>query len=274
MSFELDTELVTGDGAAPEQLLFVLHGVFGQKANWRLFMRSVAKQRPDWGFVLCDLRGHGQSQGAKPPHTLAAMVADLRRVEARFEPPVVGVVGHSLGGKVALCYAAERADALREVWILDSNPGARDRGGPSAEVLELLEGLPKAFAERSDFTSAVEASGQSKAIAAWLAMNVKRAGDELLLNLDLPAIRSILDDYDARDMWPEVAREDAARALHLVVGEASYVWREGDIARLEALAAEKASVHVHLLEGAGHWLNVDAPDALRALFVERLSRAT
>lgn len=272
MAFELDTELVTADGAAPERLLLVLHGVFGSKKNWRLFMRSVAKERPDWGFVLCDLRGHGQSQGARPPHTLSAMVADLERVEDKLAGRVAGVAGHSLGGKVALCYAAERADRLREVWILDSHPGARDPGGPSAEVLKLLEGLPRAFAERKDFTSAVEAGGQSKAVAAWLAMNVKRAGDELLLNLDLPAIRCILDDYDARDMWPEVARPGGERALHMVIGGTSYVWREGDVARLEAIAAAEASVHVHRIEGAGHWLNVDAPDALRALFVEHLSR--
>ncbi len=270
MPIELHHELVTAEGHHPERLLFVLHGVFGSSVNWRLFTRSLANERPEWGFVLCDLRAHGRSQGARPPHDLDAMADDLTRLEGSLPSPVVGVVGHSLGGKVALAYAGKRVGRLRQVWVLDSQPGARAPGGPSSEVLELLEGLPRVFSERRDFTDAVEKGGQSKAVAAWLAMNVHRAGDELVLKLDLPAIRAILDDYFQRDLWGEVARGDESRELHLVMGSASYVWDPGDRSRLERLAEENAHVHLHVLEGAGHWVNVDAPEALRALFVAHL----
>jgi pimeloyl-ACP methyl ester carboxylesterase len=273
MPFELHTEVVQASGATPRRLSLVLHGVFGSGANWRSFMRAVAAARPDWGFVLCDLRGHGRSLGARPPHDLEAMADDLERLDGRFDAPIAGVIGHSLGGKVALCYAARRPGRLSEVWVLDSQPGARVFGGPTIEVLELLESLPAAFADRDAFVDAVKAGGQSQVMAAWLAMNVRRAGDEYLMELDLPALRLILESYYQTDMWPEIARRDPARALRVVVGGKSAVWQPGDADRLRALAAENPQLHVRELPAAGHWLHVDAPDELRQLFVSELGRA-
>jgi pimeloyl-ACP methyl ester carboxylesterase len=269
--FVLHHELVTAPDTTPARWLLVLHGIFGSGANWRQFCRSLAAARPEWGFVLVDLRGHGRSQGAKPPHDLDAMASDLIDLEHAVDLPVAGVVGHSLGGKVALVYAARRAGELDEVWMLDSSPSERTpkRASPTREVLEMLEGLPAAFGNRAEFVDAVTGSGHSKTLADWLAMNVRRAGDEHVLQLDLTSLRQILDDYYRRDVWAELERRDPRRRLHAVVGGKSYVWTADDRRRLDE-AAKKGTFELHVLEGAGHWLHVDAADELRALFVSRL----
>jgi esterase len=272
VSFILHHELVHAE--TPRRWLMVLHGVFGSGANWRLFMRSIARQAPTWGFVLVDQRGHGASQEPPAPHGIETMAEDLVRLEASLDFPVAGVAGHSLGGKVALAYAEKRADALEQVWILDSQPGARDesKASPTEEVLLMLEALPKTFADRKAFTSAVEATGQSRPIAAWLAMNVRRADDgSYYLRLDLPAVRQILADYFVADLWHEVSRVDARRELNIVVAGKSFVWRDGDRARLEAIAGDNPRVFAHVIEHASHWLHVDGADALRDLMVSRLS---
>ena len=75
-----------------------------------------------------------------------------------------------------------------------------------------------------------------------------------------------------RDLWPEVARVDARRQLHVVVAQRSFVWQPGDRARLAAIAAQNPGVRSHDID-AGHWLHVDAPDALRALLGEAISRS-
>jgi pimeloyl-ACP methyl ester carboxylesterase len=267
MPIALHTEVVTAAGATPERLALVLHGVFGSAANWRMFMRALVKERPDWGFVLCDLRGHARSQGASAPHDLQAMADDLVRTAEDLPLPVAGVIGHSLGGKVALTYAAREPAALEQVWVLDSQPGARPFSGMTVDVLELLERLPRVFADRKDFVDAVVAAGQPKPIAAWLAMNVRRDGDELVLHLDLPAIRSILEDFYRTDVWSMLAGNVRTQ---VVVATRSFIWGEGDVARLSDLASNRPTLKVHRLEGAGHFVNVDAPDALRALFVAHL----
>lgn len=267
MTCALHTELIKSKGVAPTRLALVLHGVFGSGANWRMFMRALVALRPDWGFVLCDLRGHARSQGAEPPHDLDAMADDLAEVARGLDAPVAAVIGHSLGGKVALAYASRAAAELEQVWVLDSQPGARAFEGMTVEVLELLESLPRVFTDRSEFVERVVAAGQSRPIASWLAMNVRREANELVLQLDLPVLRSVLDDYYRTDLWEVLT---SGRTTHMVVGTKSFVWSDEDLPRLDHLASQTPSLHVHRLVGAGHWVNVDAAEELRDLFVAHL----
>jgi len=136
--FTLQFELVAR--GEPQRWAFVLHGVFGRGANWRLFSRRLAEARDDWGFVLVDLRGHGGSCGAPPPHDLVTTAADLGRLEASVPGPVRGVLGHSLGGKVALQYASTKLGELDQVWVLDSRPGTHEPApepGPTERVYQM-----------------------------------------------------------------------------------------------------------------------------------------
>lgn len=269
MSFRLHSEIITAPGATPTHWLLVLHGVFGSGANWRLYMRRTARDRPELGFHLVDLRAHaGSAFGAPPPHSIAAMAEDLLAFDG-----IAGVIGHSLGGKVALAYASLRKDALDQVWVLDTQPGARpEEDSPTAKVLSLLSSLPERFDDRAGFVRAVEAGGQPRAIAQWLAMNLRRDGDTYRLELDLSAIRDILADHFRQDLWPEIERDDARRELHLVTGGRSFVWAPGDRERLAEIAARHRRVWVHPIAEAGHWLHADAPDALQALMGDAFSR--
>jgi len=256
----------------PAKWLFVLHGVFGSGRNWQLFCRSIARERPEWGFLLVDQRGHGDSMGAAPPDTVEAMAADLLALEGELGVRVSGVAGHSLGGKVALAYAARRADELDEVWVLDSQPGPRQESPQAAtrKVMETLRALPERFADRKAFVAEVTERGQPEPIAQWLAMNLRPAGEGQQLNLELDRIEAILADYVQRDLWPELERLDDRRRLHVVVAGDSPIWTYDDRDRLEAIAAQNRAVIPHLIEGAGHWVHVDAADEVRQLFIDEL----
>jgi esterase len=131
-------------------------------------------------------------------------------------------------------------------------------------VLALLEKLPKKWAHRDDFTKAVVAGGFEQHIAAWLAMNLNR--DTLALQLDLVALRAMLDDYYARDLWRAVEIPTLPGDVEYVIGSRSSSVPDADRRRLETAPPH---VHVHVVE-AGHWLNVDAPAAVVDLFVQRL----
>src|SRR5688572_18839444 len=113
-------------GASPQRWLFFLHGILGSGTNWRSFAQRLVDQHPIWGAVLVDLRMHGASQGAPPPHSIEAAAEDLTHLEAVLPGPARGVLGHSFGGKVALAYLSRRGEALSHAFILDSMPGTRD----------------------------------------------------------------------------------------------------------------------------------------------------
>jgi pimeloyl-ACP methyl ester carboxylesterase len=278
--------LVAPEGPAPAGWLLFLHGILGSGANWRTVARRLVAARPDWGAVLVDLRMHGRSQGAPPPHTLDAVAADLERLAADLAGrgmAVGGVVGHSFGGKTALAFRARAPRGLVETWVLDATPSAnpealppRDsaepEGEPSdavADVLGMLERLPGQFSSRDEFLAAVTGRGFSRPLADWLAMNLDRGEEGFQFRLDLAAIRALMGDYYAKDLWPAVESTELPGALGFVVGGRSSAVDAGDRARLEELAAADR-LGLHVLD-AGHWLHMDAPDELLALLTKGLA---
>jgi pimeloyl-ACP methyl ester carboxylesterase len=181
------------------------------------------------------------------------------------------MAGHSFGGKVVL--AARALAPVRQAWMLDASPGARpgaldDPSNSVVAVLELMERLPRAWARRDDFIAAVTAAGFAPAFAQWLAMNVvagAEPGAALALRLDLAALRSMLADHYARDLWAE-ALAPGGGALEIVIADRSSALGAADRARLDQAPPH---VHVHHVD-AGHWLHIEAPAAVIELFAEHL----
>jgi len=262
---------VTAEGATPARWMLALHGILGSGANLRGLARRLVDACPAWGVVLVDLRMHGTSQGAPPPHTLAAAADDLIRLEDALALPIQGALGHSFGGKVTLAYMdRRRADGrspLAEAWVLDASPSAERKGSPvrrssvTGEVVAMLRAIPQPLPSRERFFAIVAERSFPRSIAEWLAMNLRRADDGFRLRLDLDAIEALLADYFAHDLWHVLEEPGFADDLHVVIGGRSNALDAADRARLDELP----HVHAHLLPEAGHWVHVDAPDALFAL---------
>lgn len=264
---------VAVDPAAVRGWLLLLHGIYGSGANWRSVARALTERRPEWGAALVDLRMHGASQQAPPPHTLEAAAADLRALDDQLPGPVRAVCGHSFGGKVALRYRADAPASLLQTWMLDASPGARPEAmdepdNTVAAVLRMLDELPERHASRQDFTAEVTARGWPRMLGNWLAMNLEPDGDAMRMRLDTGAMRSLLGSYYDTDLWPAVSDANAPGELRVVIAGASNALTEADRERLAALESER--VRTEVLEGVGHWLHVEAPDRLIELMAGAL----
>lgn len=272
-------ELVIPEGPAPARWMLFLHGILGRRSNWRSFARRWVQARPGWGAVLVDLRDHGDSQGLAGPRTVAAAGADVAALaEAVTEQRggrVAGVLGHSFGGKVAIA-AAEQLRAgghpLEELWIIDAPPGPRTqpRDRTTERVFEVLEGLPDRFASRSELIEGLVAKGIVRSVAQWLATNLIETDDgRWRFGLPLARLRALLEDFARVDLWPIVEAEaEAGARVTLVLGGRSEAVFGEQRERAEALAGD-GRLALEIIEGAGHWVHVDRPDALLAA----LSRA-
>ena len=256
----------------------------GSGPNWRTIARRLVAARPDWGAVLVDLRMHGRSQEAPPPHTLVAVAEDLERLAENLGGQgvnVSGVIGHSFGGKAALAYRQRAPEGLVETWVLDASPSSRagalaesgtaapeTPGDGAGDVLLMLESLPGQFSSRDEFMAAMADRGFSRPLAEWLAMNLDRVDGGVRMRLDLGAVRALLADYHAQDLWPAVESELPGQLRFVVAGRSSAVSQD-DRARLESLAGDRIALHV---VDAGHWLHMEAADQLLQLFTDELSR--
>lgn len=261
--------------ASPERWCLVLHGILGSKTNWRTVIRRVAAELPAWGFVLPDLRNHGEAVGLPAPHTLDAVAADLDRLAAHLGLRFDAAVGHSYGAKAALAWTARAGGDLDHCVLVDGNPGARpDARGAEATVqaLDALAELRGDFDTREAFTGALAARGFSQQLAAWMAMNLSPHEGRYRLRTDVAAVRAMLDDYFARDLWPLVESPPGHVRVHALVGGRSSSLDAGDRERLaHAADALPTRVRYRVVEDAGHWVHVDAPDATVALLVEALT---
>ena len=265
----LAAERVSAQGRAPSTWIYVLHGVYGMGRNWASVMRRLVEERPELGAVLVDLRMHGASQGFAPPHTLEAAARDLVELEGALAVPADVVMGHSFGGKVALQRARMAEGSLRQVWVVDSTPSAREPSGSAWEMLERLRSLRGPFESRDEVVGALEDQGISTMIARWMATNLERGEDGLRWRFDFEAVEALLRDFFRQDLWDVVEDPPAGVEVHLVKAEESSVLPEADAARIDAAAEAHGRAWLHRI-GGGHWVNAENPDALLALLRERV----
>jgi esterase len=258
---------IAGSGAEPAEWLLVLHGIYGSGRNWATIARKLAQERPEWGAILVDLRLHGGSSGFDPPHTIEAAAADVARLVDHLELSVSAILGHSYGGKVALAYARDHAQGVRQIWVIDSTLEVREPSGTAWEVLEAVRSLPDRFASREELVDGLAPHGYPAPLANWLGMNLERDGDALRWKLDWEGAEEMLRDYFRTDLWEVVENPPLGTEIHIVSASRSSSLTEEDHQRIERAAARGAT-HLHQVEG-GHWINVDNPDAV----VEILTRS-
>ena len=140
----------TGQGTP----LVVLHGLFGTLDNWQTLARRWAEA--GHRVVSVDLRNHGRSPHS-PEHTYPAMAAD---VLALFDQlglgPDTTLLGHSMGGKVAMRFALDYPDRLGKLVVVDIAPRASDMHHQD----EVLAGL-----NAVDFTECTSRQAADDALA-------------------------------------------------------------------------------------------------------------
>jgi len=265
---KLATAIVQAEGASPSRWIYMMHGSFGAGRNWSSVARRLVRDRPEWGALLIDLRQHGASRGFPAPHTMAAAAEDVARLADAGEPEPAAVLGHSLGGKVALAFARMEAPSLEQVWVVDSTPAARQPGGSAWGMLGVIRSLPDVFPDRDSMTDQLVSRGVERPVAQWMATNLEGDENGYRWRFDVEAIEQMLVDFFETDFWSVVEDPPTNVQVHLVKAEESSVLSGDDLERAER-ATKSGRTFVHRVSG-GHWVNADNPEALHDLLAGKL----
>ena len=242
-------------GAAGPRVVF-LHGLFGQGKNWT----TIAKALSDSARVtLVDLPNHGQSTWTDhfSYHQMARQVAELLKTEG--EGDRYAVVGHSMGGKVAMTLALLHREFVERLAVVDVSPVAT---GQISEFDRFIRGMRsidlESLADRRDADSQLAAYVSDPDIRSFLLQNLRRDSNGWRWQMNLELLGEYLTEMGG---WPEPDAEPYDGPVLWVAGaESRYVQPE----YRAAMRALFPRVRLITIKGAGHWVHSEQPQIFLA----------
>ena len=93
----------------------LLHGFASDLHSWRLIHGPLSRQRD---VIALELPGHGESKDWQQSRGLLALAENIEQVIIELELGPVDLVGHSLGGAIAVCLASQQASMVRQLTLL------------------------------------------------------------------------------------------------------------------------------------------------------------
>lgn len=234
-----------GEGPA----IIVLHGLFGSLDNWATLSRQWADS---FTMYLVDLRNHGKSPHTDT-HTLSDMVHDLVDfIETHhIDQPVV--LGHSMGGKVAMELALEHPDLVGGLIVVDIAPKQYNRGHDY--IFNGIHSLDlDRVTSRKEIQEILKQSIPNESEVLFLSKNIDRSKDGFSWKINVDTLEK---DYE------EVIREIGTGRIYngnvlVVRGSASSYIKDEDFNQIRALFPHS---RLETIPGAGHWVHADNPEA-------------
>jgi pimeloyl-ACP methyl ester carboxylesterase len=241
------------------------HGLFGQGKNWTAIAKQLARNHR---VILVDLPDHGQSGWSDQFDYIET--AD-RVAELLSSDDPAAVVGHSMGGKVAMLLALRHPALVERLCVVDVAPVAYDHVAEFAGYIEAMRGLDlTALERREDADRALRDAVPKDMVRGFLLQSLRREGTGWrwrlnldLLARDLPQISGWPEDrlegvspYDGPVLWVSGERSDYASSEHVT-----------------AMTRWFPRVRRVTVKGAGHWVHSEQPQVFLEVLRSFLDRA-
>ena len=233
--------------------IIILHGLFGTLDNWQTIAKQLAE---NYMVFIVDQRNHGKS-----PHSddfsYKIMANDLK--EFMFEQHIyeATIIGHSMGGKVAMRFALDYPDMVTKLVVVDIAP-KKYKGGHQ-QIFEAMFGLDlEELTDRKSIDAALKLKIPNNGIRLFLMKNLARQKEGgYRWKMNLPVLyreyEEILSSIDSEEVYDEPV-------LFLRGGDSNYI-RDEDVLDIQE---HFPLMQLETIPNAGHWLHAEAP----ALFIK------
>jgi 2-succinyl-6-hydroxy-2,4-cyclohexadiene-1-carboxylate synthase len=121
------------DGEGPPVLL--LHGFTGSSENWLPFQ---AEWSTSFKLINVDILGHGKTDIPKDPkrYLMGEVVKDLHSILQALDVEKVSILGYSMGGRLALSFAASYPNMITTLILESSSPGLKEEAERNARIMQ------------------------------------------------------------------------------------------------------------------------------------------
>ncbi|WP_066835155.1 alpha/beta fold hydrolase [Rufibacter ruber] len=242
--------------------LLILHGLFGYSDNWQTLAKYYGEH---FKVYLIDQRNHGRSPHT-PDFSYQLMSDDLREFIDQHQIQDAAILGHSMGGKVAMNFALQHPDKLSKLLVADIAPKAYP---PHHD--DILAGFHSidlnTLQSRQDADDQLAQKVPDFGTRQFLLKNLYRTEDnKFAWRLNLESIEANLDSILGNI---ESDTPFTKPTLFLRGGNSRYIKPEQDTEQIKRLFP---NAEIQTIENAGHWLHAEQPQEFFKLSMAFLQR--
>lgn len=246
-----------GNGEA----LIILHGLYGSSDNWQSVARLLT---PRFRVISIDLRNHGKSPH-HPSHTYPDMANDIVQLLDKLVIKQACLLGHSMGGKVAMQLAITYPERVSSLIVADISPVSYkslfSHSPQSVEHLNILHALgllnPSTLLSRDDADQQLAQWITNDQVRQFLLKNLVRTGTHFKWQLNIDALTKQLPQILDAITTDNETKPFEKPSLFIRGEKSNYILDEHEP---EIKKWFPMSELVTLFD-AGHWLHAEQPEA-------------
>ncbi|GAA4827528.1 alpha/beta fold hydrolase [Algivirga pacifica] len=234
----------TGEGSP----LIILHGLFGSSDNWMSIGKTLAEKHE---LFLVDQRNHGLSPNTEA-FNYTTFVEDLYQFIDYHNIENPTLLGHSMGGKVAMQFAAQHPELLKQLIVVDIAPRAYPVHHQT--ILEGMNAIPVASLKgRNEADKILSEYIPEMGIRMFLLKNLQRNPEGgFSWKINLPVItKKIAEVGKALDHQGTIDIPSL-----FIGGKNSNYIQSDDEAMIRDIFTD---VRIEMIDQAGHWVHAEQP---------------
>ena len=250
----------SGHGAS----LVILHGLYGASDNWITIARKLEQR---FTVYIPDLRNHGHSPHSTT-HTYEDMVEDLFRFFSDHHIPKATLLGHSMGGKLAMMFAAQYPELTTGLIVADIAPknyNSVDKPFKTVLQHEIILGLMEelnlvAVTSRKEIDHFLSEKLKDSTLRQFLIKNIHRNKEGYFeWKINVPVLKYALNSItsDVNREWFSDRLPIVGYPVTFIRGLSSDYISNEDILNIREIYPEARIIDI---PDAGHWLHAEQPE--------------
>lgn len=239
--------------ANKNEIIFIVHGLFGSLSN----LSSLAKElQASFDIILVDMRNHGQSPRSHSM-TYHEMAEDIFELADTLNIEQFSILGHSMGGKVAMSCALQQPQRVNCVVVADIAPV--DYLDKHSEVFTGLKSVQQSQAKsRTEAEKILANHIETPEIRQFLLKSFQRheSGYDFVYHID-----NLHKNYHQIRSWPTHDNQYPHPILFIKGEHSDYI----DINNAQPIMAHFPLAKLKIINDTGHWLHAEKPKTFNRL---------
>jgi len=230
--------------------LIIIHGLFGMSDNWNALGKRFAEE---FNVHIVDLRNHGRSFHSDD-FSYNDMAKDIEEYIqfANLVSPII--IGHSLGGKVAINLCFRKNIECSKLVVVDIAPKSYSIDFHK-KILEVLNGVSiKEFSSRSEIDEVLSVDIKEFSVRQFLMKNLYRdQNKQFNWRFNIKVLKEKLENISGA----EFLQESIDTPTLFLKGEMSSYINENDE---KLISMHFINSQLNTIVGSGHWIHAEQPE--------------